>query len=167
MNEIPDKVAEDVMDKALTDIQQAINTMVNSSVAFHPPFIYALEDACVRHKKLKLDATAAAAASTTSAQQPVGIALLEKQLLENCNLEPDTKRSRGRHVQQTDEVATWTELAKLYKSIDSYDFVHSIFSSQITKQENTRLALEAEARNDHAQALKLYNQVNYICFCVI
>ena len=132
--------------------------MITSSVAFHPPFVYALEDACVRHKDLKLDPVCVSIASVTSLQQPVGIILLEKQLMQNCSVEVAAKR-RKLSKSQKDDLFIWIEVAKLYKSISHYDFVHCIFSGEVSKQENTKLAVEAESRNDFAQALKLYNQV--------
>ena len=158
INELPVKFSEDVMEKVHGDIQEAINGMMIDSVFFHPPFVYALEDACYRNNNLKLDANIVTVASKTGVQHPVGIILLENQLIENDSREPLRKRKRTEQ-NHDDEFFTWIELAKLYKSIDKYDFVHTIFSSRITKQENTRLALECEERNDYANALKYYNQV--------
>eukprot|EP00794_Sanderia_malayensis_P010266 gene10266-11321_t len=157
ISELPAKLSEDVMKKACADIQTALDTMVNSSVAFHPPFVYAIEDACVRQKSLKLDPASVTTACCTSLQQPIGIVLLEKQIIQNCDLGPRASKHSG---QLSDDVMTWIETAKLYKSIELYDFVHCIFSEQVTKQEKTRLALEAEGRNDYHQALKLYNQLS-------
>ena len=159
--ELPDKFSEDIMEKAHLDIQGAIHGMMNDSIMFHPPFVYALEDACYRNKNLKLDANVISMASKTGVQHPIGIMLLEKQLLDDGSKEPSRKRKRSEHNQNENFLA-WIELAKLYRSIDKYDFVHTIFSSQITKQEYARIALECEERNDYAKALKYYNQVRTI-----
>lgn len=48
---------------------------------------------------------------------------------------------------------------RLYRSLGDYDVLRGIFTSQIGTQEITQQALEAEARGDYAQALKLYNEV--------
>lgn len=156
--ELPERLDEDTMEKSNSDIQDAISSMLTDSVSFYPPFIYALEDACFRNENLKLDANAVAVASKASVQHPVGIILLEKQLLDDTKKEPAAKRRHTERVLHEDS-SSWIELAKLYKAIDSYDFVHTIFKSEITKQENVKLALESEERNDYAHALKLYTQV--------
>ena len=160
MNELPKGFGEDTVTKLQGDIQDAINAMMNESIIFYPPFVYALEDACFRNEKLKLDANILAVASKASVQYPVGIVLLERQLLSDAPAELPSKKRRTAFA-QNDDVQVWFELAKLYKSIDKYDFVHTIFRSQITRQVETRLALEAEERNDYAKALKLYNQVSF------
>ena len=157
-NELPDKLSESIVDQSYAEIQGAINGMMSDSVMFHPPFVFALEDACYRSENFKLDANVVAVASRTGSQQPVGIILLEKQLLDNKSVEPLQKRRRTEYSHGEDFL-TWIELAKLYKSVDGYDFVHTIFSSEITRQETTRLALECEERNDFENALKYYNQV--------
>ncbi|XP_065059919.1 DNA-dependent protein kinase catalytic subunit-like isoform X2 [Rhopilema esculentum] len=159
VSELPRQLTEDVSEKAQADIQEAINAMINNSAVFYPPFIYALEDSCFKNEGLRIDASSVSTASATSLQHPMGILLLEKQLLEKEHAEPKSKRKRTESIPMED-IVTWTELAKLYKSIGCYDFVHSIFSSQISKDNDTRLALEAEARNDYAQALKLYIKVS-------
>ena len=158
VSELPRQLTEEVNEKAQADIQEAINSMINNSAVFYPPFIYALEDSCFKNEGLRIDASSISTASATSLQHPMGILLLEKQLLDKGQAEPKTKRKRTESIPKED-IVTWTELAKLYKSIDCYDFVHSIFSSQISKDNDTKLGLEAEARNDYAQALKLYIKV--------
>ena len=162
VKELPDKFSEDTMEKARADIQEAIASMMQDSITFFPPFVYALEDACFRSSHLKLDAKAVTIASKTSVQLPVGIILLEKQLLNQCFKELPAKR-RCTKVNQSDDFSTWIELAKLYKAVDKYDFVHAIFGSEITKQQSTRYALESEERNDYSNALKFYNQVRVEC----
>jgi len=158
-NELPDKLSESIVDQAYSEIQGAINGMMSDSTMFHPPFVFALEDACYRSGSFKLDANIVAVASRTGIQQPVGIILLEKQLLDNKSNEPLQKRRHTEYSNDEDFLA-WIELAKLYKSINGYDFVHTIFSSEITRQETTRLALECEERNDYENALKYYNELS-------
>ena len=51
---------------------------------------------------------------------------------------------------------------RLYKSIEDFDVLRGIFSSQIGTQVITKEALEAEGRGDYTKALKLYSQVRII-----
>ena len=164
---LPEKLTDDVVEKAYKDIQSALDSMMTSSSLLHPPFVYAMENICCRHRQLSLDPVSVSTASSTSEQQPMGILLLEKQLLRtSVDIEPKKKRPRVASV-EVEDLETWVETAKLYKSIENYDFLYSIFSGQISKHDTSKVALEAEARNDYAQALKLYNQVNFVFFMLI
>ena len=58
----------------------------------------------------------------------------------------------------------WMELAKMYESIKDYDFLRSIFSSQVSAVDMTRDALAYEARNDYESALSLYRKVCLFTF---
>ena len=51
---------------------------------------------------------------------------------------------------------------RLYKSIEDFDVLRGIFSSQIGTQGITKEALEAEGRGDYSKAMKLYFQVRII-----
>ena len=48
---------------------------------------------------------------------------------------------------------------RLYRSLEDYDVVRGIFGGKIGTKEITCTALEAEANNDFAEAVKLYNEV--------
>ena len=49
---------------------------------------------------------------------------------------------------------------RLYRSIGDYDVLRGIFAGHIGTKDITRKAMEAEARGDYSQALKLYNEVS-------
>ena len=48
---------------------------------------------------------------------------------------------------------------RLYRSLEDYDVVRGIFGGKIGTKAITCTALEAEANNDFAEAVKLYNEV--------
>ena len=50
-------------------------------------------------------------------------------------------------------------LSRLYRSLEDYDVVRGIFGGKIGTKAITCAALQAEANNDFAQAVKLYNEV--------
>lgn len=49
---------------------------------------------------------------------------------------------------------------RLYRSLGDYDVLRGIFTGHIGTKPITQKALEAEARGDFSQALKLYNEVS-------
>lgn len=50
-------------------------------------------------------------------------------------------------------------LCRLYRSLGDYDVVRGIFSGKIGTKSVTFTALQAEAKSDYAEAVKLYNEV--------
>lgn len=50
-------------------------------------------------------------------------------------------------------------LCRLYRSLGDYDVVRGIFSGKIGTKSITFTALQAEAKSDYAEAVKLYNEV--------
>lgn len=166
ISNLPNKLSDEPMEKALAEIQEALEVMMKSTTNYSPSFISAIENICYKNKEFKLDAQIIASNSVISMQQPIGILLLEKQLLTNTsiNLGPRNKRSRGFN-NRTDDIGTWLELAKVYESISDYDFLRSIFSCYISKVEFTKDALAAETRNDFETALSLYRKVKRFFRC--
>jgi len=53
----------------------------------------------------------------------------------------------------------YVRLSRLYRSLEDYDVVRGIFAGKIGTKEITCMALQAEANNDFAEAVKLYNEV--------
>ena len=168
ISNLPNKLSDEPMEKALEEIQEALEVMMKSTTNYNPSFISAIQDICFKNKEFKLDAQVIASNSVISMQQPIGILLLEKQLLTNTsiNLGPRNKRSRGFN-NRTEDIGTWLELAKVYESISDYDFLRSIFSCYVSKVDFTKDALVAETRNDFETALCLYRQVKLVLFVVI
>ena len=166
ISNLPNKLSDEPMEKALAEIQEALEVMMKSTTNYNPSFISAIENLCYKNKEFKLDAQIIASNSVISMQQPIGILLLEKQLLTNTsiNLGPRNKRSRGFN-NRADDIGTWLELAKVYESISDYDFLRSIFSCYVSEVEFTKDALAAETRNDFETALSLYRKVKCFFSC--
>lgn len=57
-------------------------------------------------------------------------------------------------------------LCRLYRSLGDYDVVRGIFSGKIGTKSVTFTALQAEAKSDYAEAVKLYNEVLMCAFLV-
>ncbi|XP_067044034.1 DNA-dependent protein kinase catalytic subunit-like isoform X2 [Acropora muricata] len=142
-----------------SDINTAMNNMVSSSTNFFPAFISSIQDICYHEHLLSIDPTSVSAACLTSLQQPIGIMLLEKQLLQSEDSgKSSRKRARGSAAPPSQETITWIELSRLYRSLGDYDVLRGIFTGHIGTKPITQKALEAEARGDFSQALKLYNE---------
>nr|XP_055063378.1 DNA-dependent protein kinase catalytic subunit [Misgurnus anguillicaudatus] len=144
----------------MKDLLQTLNTFLNTSTVYFPPFISCVQDMSYHHKAL-LDVKPAnvSASCLASLQQPMGILLLEESLLHAAgpSEEPPTKRARGKRELPPD-TERWIHLAKLYRSLQDYDVVRGIFSGKIGTKEITSTALQAEAKSDYAEAVKLYNE---------
>lgn len=50
--------------------------------------------------------------------------------------------------------------SRLYRSLEDYDVVRGIFGGKVGTKSITCDALQAEANNDFAEAVKLYNEVH-------
>lgn len=158
-SQIEEKMSEREAVAVTSDIKSAVNTMVASSTQFFPPFISSVQDICYHESKLFIEPTTVSTASLTSLQQPIGIMLLEKQLLQMEDDGPSShKRARTSSSPPTKVTTAWIELSKLYRSLGDYDVLRGIFTGHIGNKPITQDALEAEARGDYSQALKLYNE---------
>ncbi|XP_033988441.1 DNA-dependent protein kinase catalytic subunit isoform X2 [Trematomus bernacchii] len=136
-----------------------MNTFLSKSSLCFPPFIACVQDMCHQHKELhQLDPAAISSTCLMSLQQPSGILLLEEGLLQGGggHEEPSAKRSRGRKEIPPD-TNKWIHLARLYRSLEDFDVVRGIFGGKVGTKSITCDALQAEANNDYAEAVKLYN----------
>ncbi|KAJ4925203.1 hypothetical protein JOQ06_017938 [Pogonophryne albipinna] len=136
-----------------------MNTFLSKSSLCFPPFIACVQDMCHQHKELhQLDPAAISSTCLMSLQQPSGILLLEESLLqsEGGHEETSAKRSRGRKEIPPD-TNKWIHLARLYRSLEDFDVVRGIFGGKVGTKSITCDALQAEANNDYAEAVKLYN----------
>ncbi|XP_062335709.1 DNA-dependent protein kinase catalytic subunit [Osmerus eperlanus] len=140
-------------------LQTDLNKFLSKSIGFFPPFVACVQDMCYQHTELLQIIPAVISFSCiASLQQPSGILLLEKVLLQGCSsLEPPTKRPRG-HKQIPPDTEKWIHLAKLYRSLGDYDVVRGIFGGKIGTKPITSTAVQAEARSDYAEAVTLYNE---------
>ncbi|XP_048062032.1 LOW QUALITY PROTEIN: DNA-dependent protein kinase catalytic subunit-like [Megalobrama amblycephala] len=144
----------------LKDLVQTLNTLLSMSTVYFPPFISCVQDLSYHHKALLgVEPALVSASCLASLQQPMGILLLEESLLHGTGMseEPPSKRARGNRELPSD-TERWIHLAKLYRSLGDYDVVRGIFSGKIGAKSITFTALQAEAKNDYAEAVKLYNE---------
>ncbi|XP_030635503.1 DNA-dependent protein kinase catalytic subunit [Chanos chanos] len=142
------------------ELLQDINTFLSRSTAYFPPFIACVQDMSYQHMALLgVHPANVSASCLASLQQPMGILLLEQNLLHSTDTpgEPPSKRARGRRELPPD-TERWIHLAKLYRSLGDYDVVRGIFGGKIGTKAITSMALQAEAKSDYAEAVKLYNQ---------
>ncbi|XP_019852740.1 PREDICTED: DNA-dependent protein kinase catalytic subunit [Amphimedon queenslandica] len=137
-------------------IEGNINTILDCSTQYYPPFIGSLQDICYYENSLKIKPPSITTSSLASKQEFTGIMLLEKQLLLNVDSSKSAKRSRTNKSNEVTE--TWIELARLYKSLEDYDVLHGIFTNLDDTKDVTRKALEAEERGDYLTALNLYKK---------
>ncbi|XP_068717854.1 DNA-dependent protein kinase catalytic subunit-like isoform X1 [Montipora capricornis] len=158
-SQIEEKLSEREARNVTSDVKTAVNNMISSTTQFFPPFISSLQDICYHEQKLSIDPTTVSTACLTSLQQPIGIMLLEKQLLQSeDDGQSRHKRARSTVSPPSEVTTTWIELSKLYRSLGDYDVLRGIFTGHIGTKPITQEALEAEARGDFSQALKLYNE---------
>uniref|UniRef100_A0A671MAS8 DNA-dependent protein kinase catalytic subunit n=1 Tax=Sinocyclocheilus anshuiensis TaxID=1608454 RepID=A0A671MAS8_9TELE len=143
----------------LKDLVQALNTFLNMSTVYFPPFISCVQVWLNHCSQTQFLEALVSASCLASLQQPMGILLLEESLLHGIGTsdEPPSKRARGKRELPPD-TERWIHLAKLYRSLGDYDVVRGIFSGKIGTKSVTFTALQAEAKSDYAEAVKLYNE---------
>ncbi|XP_026183019.1 DNA-dependent protein kinase catalytic subunit isoform X2 [Mastacembelus armatus] len=154
-----DKHEPEKSDGIKEELRSTMNAFLNKSTLCFPPFIACVQDMCYQHKALQhLDPAAISSTSLVSMQQPSGILLLEESLLDtSVQDEPPAKRFRG-HQEVPRDINKWIHLARLYRSLNNYDVMRSIFGGKVGMKSITCDALEAEANSDFAEAVKLYNE---------
>uniref|UniRef100_A0A8B9LXB6 DNA-dependent protein kinase catalytic subunit n=1 Tax=Astyanax mexicanus TaxID=7994 RepID=A0A8B9LXB6_ASTMX len=144
----------------LKNLLQNMNDYLHKSTTYFPPFISCVQDMCYHNRALlDLHPASVSASCLASLQQPMGILLLEESLLHSSSVpdEPPSKRARGKRELPPD-TERWIHLAKLYRSLGDYDVVRGIFGGKIGTKPITCSALQAEAKSDYAEAVKLYNE---------
>uniref|UniRef100_A0A8C5C786 DNA-dependent protein kinase catalytic subunit n=1 Tax=Gadus morhua TaxID=8049 RepID=A0A8C5C786_GADMO len=142
------------------ELVRDLDSFLSRSTLCFPPFVACVQDMSLQHRDLlHLQPASISSTCLASLQQPSGILLLEKALREASggSAEPPTKRSRGRKELPPD-TEKWIHLARLYRSLEDYDVVRGIFGGKIGTKAITCTALDAEANNDFAEAVKLYNE---------
>ena len=95
----------------------------------------------------------------------VGINVLEESLIHVSVTEKHAPKKRRlasgapEVADSADELDTWLELARLYKSVGDLDALRGIFSSRIASSAMTLQALDCEANADYSTAERIYRQV--------
>ncbi|KAK3580733.1 hypothetical protein CHS0354_005741 [Potamilus streckersoni] len=143
----------------VNQINTSIDTILSGSNQYFPPFIGCVLDILYSLRtQLKVDVASVGACALFSKLQPLGIAVLEEQLIQQ---EPDDTRPVKRIKMDTTvskDVAHWIELARLHKSVNEFDVLLGIFGGKIGTQSITQEAVEAEARGDFNLAFKKYEE---------
>ncbi|XP_023688567.2 DNA-dependent protein kinase catalytic subunit isoform X1 [Paramormyrops kingsleyae] len=133
-----------------------MNNFLSKSTVYFPPFVACVQDMSYQHKDLlSVHPENVSSSCLASLQQPIGILLLEKSLIQDQAPHPPAKRARR---DQPPDTLRWIHLARLYRSLGDYDVVRGIFCGKIGTKPITRTALQAEAKSDYAEAVKLYNE---------
>ncbi|XP_061175418.1 DNA-dependent protein kinase catalytic subunit-like [Saccostrea echinata] len=145
--------------ETIQEIQKSIGVVLTSSIQYFTPFISCLLDILYSlRSKLNVDVSDVSSAATFGNVQPLGICVLEEQLISQNEDERPSKRGRSEGAVVSRDTRSWIELARLYKSVKDYDVLLGIFSDKIGTQEITKEAVQMEARGDYYKAVKLYNQ---------
>ncbi|XP_064405997.1 DNA-dependent protein kinase catalytic subunit-like isoform X2 [Halichondria panicea] len=142
-------------------VRNGLNAVMETSTLYYPPFIGSLQDVCFRQRSLDLDPAVVSRACLMSTQEPIGIMLLEKQLLNSADsaVTPrPSKRSRGENAPLPEGTIAWVEVARLYKSLGDFDSLRGIFSSQVGTRPITKEAMDAEERGDYLEAVERYKE---------
>lgn len=156
-----DKVkTEREMEDVMTQINNSLSQMLSTSTQYFPPFMSCIMDILYNLKSsVKVDSGELATAAVVSKLQPLGIEVLEEQLIQEDEAGPRSAK-RGRHdgASVSQDVPLWIELARLYKTVGDYDVLHGIFSGMLATKDITQRALLAESSGDYKAAKQLYDE---------
>ncbi|CAL1543153.1 unnamed protein product [Lymnaea stagnalis] len=157
-----DKVkTEREIEELVKQINSSIETILRDSVHYFPPFMGAIMTILYElRSRLKVPAGELGTCAITSNQQTLGIMILEEQLIQSDarQAESTSKRARQSRTTQPDDFSEWVQLSRLYKSLHDFDVIQGIFSDKLSTREETRNAIEAEARCDFKTANHLYEK---------
>ncbi|XP_067947368.1 DNA-dependent protein kinase catalytic subunit-like [Watersipora subatra] len=151
------------------DVLALVGGILRTSSECHPPLIASLLDLLIDLSELdetSFDSAVVCDSSVQCKQQPSGVVALECRLAceETKTDGPKAKRRKTSTASTSTpfneaNALTWTDLARLHKSLGNYDMVHSIMSEKVNVHELTRQALEKESRHDYEAAADLYESV--------
>ena len=151
--------------KNVEKLDQHVQTMLETSTKFFPPFIGSLLRIAFGSSTshIVLPAKVLGKVGSESGNYHMSIMLLEKQITERVPVAPPpAKRSKTSSLSQsTVSTATgedWSELASLYRAIDETDFFRNIYERKISTSEKTSLGIHAELMGDYRLAYDIYNQ---------
>ncbi|KAI8794714.1 DNA-dependent protein kinase catalytic subunit, partial [Biomphalaria glabrata] len=143
-------------------INDSISHILRESLYYFPPFLGSILTILYElRSSLKVSASDVGTSSITSNQQSLGIMVLEENLIKSDSTEVAhrSKKSRQTRSLPSPELAEWIQLSRLYKSANEFDIVQGIFSDQLGTKDQTRKAIEAEARGDFKTANLIYSQI--------
>ncbi|CAG2250822.1 PRKDC [Mytilus edulis] len=159
-NKMDEVKPEREIQESIKQINSSIDTILSSSTNYFPPFISCVLDILFElRNKLTVDVSNISSCAVISNIQPLGIVVLEDQLIVQGGDEArSSKRGRNDGLTVSRDIATWIELARLYKSVDEFDVLLGIFTNKLGTKEITKKAVEAESRCDYHKARTYYEE---------
>ncbi|ESO96748.1 hypothetical protein LOTGIDRAFT_143667, partial [Lottia gigantea] len=148
------------MEETIELINTSVETMFNTTSQYYPPFLSCIMDIVyVLRSRLKISPSNLSTCAIVSSLQPLGIVVLEEQLIQTDSTEQrGNKRRKTEGTTVSTDVNLWIEMARLYKSVENYDVLHGIFSGKIDTKPITQEAMMAESKGDYQTANKLYDE---------
>ncbi|KAK0048622.1 DNA-dependent protein kinase catalytic subunit, partial [Biomphalaria pfeifferi] len=153
---------ETEIEQLVQQINDSISHILRESLYFFPPFLGSILTILYElRSSLKVSASDVGTSSITSNQQSLGIMVLEENLIKSDSTEVANRSKKSRQTRSlpSPELAEWIQLSRLYKSANDFDIVQGIFSDQLGTKDQTRKAIEAEARGDFKTANLIYSQI--------
>ncbi|XP_055874578.1 DNA-dependent protein kinase catalytic subunit-like [Biomphalaria glabrata] len=153
---------ETEIEQLIQQINDSISHILRQSLYFFPPFLGSILTILYElRSSLKVSASDVGTSSITSNQQSLGIMVLEENLIKSDSTEVANRSKKSRQTRSlpSPELAEWIQLSRLYKSANEFDIVQGIFSDQLGTKDQTRKAIEAEARGDFKTANLIYSQI--------
>ncbi|KAK6170524.1 hypothetical protein SNE40_018898 [Patella caerulea] len=149
------------IEETTSQINRSMETIFNTTAQYYPPFLGCIMNILYElRSSIKVNPSSLSTGAIVSNLQPLGITVLEEQLIQTDNVDPrPTKRGRTTTGTQVSlDVNQWIEMARLYKSVNQYDVLHGIFSGKIDTKSITQEAMIAEAKGDYQTANRLYDE---------
>ncbi|KAK7005038.1 DNA-dependent protein kinase catalytic subunit, partial [Biomphalaria glabrata] len=150
------------IEQLVQQINDSISHILRESLYYFPPFLASILTILYElRSSLKVSASDVGTSSITSNQQSLGIMVLEENLIKSDSTEVANRSKKSRQTRSlpSPELAEWIQLSRLYKSANEFDIVQGIFSDQLGTKDQTRKAIEAEARGDFKTANLIYSQI--------
>ncbi|CAH1171231.1 unnamed protein product [Phaedon cochleariae] len=141
----------------LDTITKAIRSIFTSSTQYHPNLIGALFDILLRHKdRIQFDAQTVAFVAQESGLVSVGTLLLEEYVCACDSLPSSSKMGVG---QQDKEAVYWVKIAELYRELEEWDMVRTIFVEKMNCKEDVQRAIKFESESKFRDAQYLYKRL--------
>ncbi|KAJ3665343.1 hypothetical protein Zmor_000841 [Zophobas morio] len=142
----------------LERVSVAIKAIFNDSTQYNRNLFRTLFDALLQCKSsIVFPADLIVSVCQSSGLRALGVLLLEEYLISYDSSSSDPKKTRG--TETTNEISLWIKLAELYKDMDDWDVVKSIFLEKTDCPESVKTALIAESRKQWKNAQDEYGKL--------
>ena len=167
LKSLEDKLSDDEYYELIETIQQRFNVMLSQSEIFYPSFVASMFDIILsKSKQIKISSQYISTAVIASHLQSMGILTLESfihlnQINESDNIMYGSSKKKFKsdpnfNKQSYQTMDYWLELAKCYRSLETYDDVRGIFCQISSLKSLTLKAIEEESQSDFLSALNSY-----------